>query len=160
VKGSEPLAEDHLGGPVVLRDLAIVSVCPHHLLPSLGRATVAYLPGGLLLGLGTVARLVDAFARRLSFQEEIGSNVVAALMEQGRARGAWCRLDMQQLCVCARGTRQAGSLAQSSARAGVFAEAGLGLNWPFWSMRRGATRDDPHHAVSEITPPTRGLAAE
>jgi GTP cyclohydrolase I len=122
--GSEALPDASLAGPVVLRDLAIVSVCPHHLLPSLGRATVAYLPGSLLLGLGTVARLVDALARRLTFQEEIGTNVVAALMDHGRARGAWCRLSMQQFCVCARGTRQAGSVIQTSARAGAFAEPG------------------------------------
>jgi GTP cyclohydrolase I len=123
-RGSERLDQGVATGPVVLRDLSVVSVCPHHLLPSLGRATVAYLPGGLLLGLGTVARLVDALARRLTFQEEIGTKVVGALMEHGQARGAWCRLSMQQLCVCARGTRQAGSLVLTSARAGAFEEAG------------------------------------
>src|SRR5687768_817584 len=56
-------------GVVAVREIKIATVCPHHLLPALGNATVAYEPGALVLGLGTLARLVDAFARRLTLQE-------------------------------------------------------------------------------------------
>src|SRR5262245_33156687 len=61
-------------GVVVVRGVQIATVCPHHLLPALGSATIAYVPGSRVLGLGTLSRLVDAFARRLTLQERIGEN--------------------------------------------------------------------------------------
>jgi GTP cyclohydrolase I len=81
-------------------------MCPHHLLPALGTATVAYLPGERLLGLGTVARLVETAARRLALQESVGETVVAMLLEHGRARGALCRLDLLHTCLSARSAEQ------------------------------------------------------
>jgi len=90
---------------VVVRELSVVTVCPHHLLPAMGRATVAYLPGARLLGLGTLARLVDAAARQLTFQESIGRKVVDALMAHGEARGAYCELRLEHACLRARGAR-------------------------------------------------------
>ncbi len=92
---------------VVVRGLSVVTICPHHLLPAMGRATVAYLPGARLLGLGTLARLVDAAARQLAFQESIGRTVVDALMTHGGARGAYCELKLQHACLRARGARAA-----------------------------------------------------
>lgn len=108
-------------GLVVVRDIAITTLCPHHLLPASGRATVAYLPGGRLLGIGAVARLVDASARRLTLQEQIGDRVVAALMEHAAARGAWCRLELVHSCMVARGVRQAGAAVVTVASAGALA---------------------------------------
>ena len=91
---------------VVIRDVSVATVCPHHLLPALGTATVAYLPGRRLLGLGTIARLVDAYARRLTVQEAIGENVVETLMRTAGARGAYCEIDLAHTCLSARGARQ------------------------------------------------------
>jgi GTP cyclohydrolase IA len=90
---------------VVVRELSVVTICPHHLLPAMGRATVAYLPGARLLGLGTLARLVDAASRQLAFQESIGRKVVDALMTHGEARGAYCELRLEHACLRARGAR-------------------------------------------------------
>jgi len=59
-------------GLIAVRDIAVATVCPHHLMPALGRANVVYRPGDRILGLGVVARLVDACARRLVLQETIG----------------------------------------------------------------------------------------
>lgn len=72
--GSPPARQS--AGIVVVREIAVATVCPHHLLSSLGRATVAYRPGARVLGLGTIARLVDACSRRLALQEQIGEMVV------------------------------------------------------------------------------------
>ena len=85
------VARDVLAGTsdlVVVRDLAVTTVCPHHLTPSIGEATVAFAPDAHLVGLGAVARLVDAFARRLALQEQIGQNVVGALARHVAPR--WC----------------------------------------------------------------------
>jgi GTP cyclohydrolase IA len=111
------------GGPVSVIGIAVATICPHHLLPALGRASVVYLPGAMLLGIGTVTALVDAFARRLTLQEAIGQNVVSALVEHAGARGAYCELELEHSCLRARGERQVGAVVRSSARAGEFASA-------------------------------------
>jgi GTP cyclohydrolase I len=73
---------------VAVTGIRTATLCPHHLMPGLGTAAVVYKPGARVLGLGTLARLVDAFARRLTLQEAVSANVVAALMRQAQARGA------------------------------------------------------------------------
>jgi GTP cyclohydrolase IA len=109
------------GGLVVVRDIAVATMCPHHLLPALGAATVAYLPGRRLFGLGTIARLVDVLARRLTLQEQIGQNVVQALTEHGGARGAYCRLALVHSCLSARGARQSAASVHTIAASGELA---------------------------------------
>ena len=108
-------------GPVVVSQIAVATVCPHHLLPALGSANVVYLPGSVLLGIGTITALVDAFARRLTLQEAIGQNVVSALMEHAGARGAYCELALEHSCLRARGERQVSAVVRSSASAGELA---------------------------------------
>ena len=71
-EGSEPTQAEGQGGLVVVRNISVVAVCPHHLLPAVGHASVGYLPGRRLLGLGTVARLAQACSQRLALQEAIG----------------------------------------------------------------------------------------
>ena len=121
-KGSCEAPAAAKSGPVAVTQIAVATVCPHHLLPALGVAHVVYLPGATLLGIGTITALVDAFARRLTLQEAIAQNVVTALMEHAGARGAYCELELEHSCLRARGERQASALVRSSARAGEFAE--------------------------------------
>jgi GTP cyclohydrolase I len=109
-------------GIVVVRGVSIATTCPHHLMPALGSATVAYLPGQRLLGLGTIARLADALARRLTVQEAIGQGVVNALVEHAGARGAYCELTLTHTCLGARGARQAGASVRTVALAGALAD--------------------------------------
>jgi GTP cyclohydrolase I len=131
--GSAPDAERGDRGIVVVSDIALVTVCPHHLLPSTGSATVAYRPGARLLGLGTVAALVVAVSRRLALQERIGQDVVGALVTHAGARGAWCRLSLSHGCLATRGARQAHATVQTTSAAGDLAgpegtaELGLAL---------------------------------
>jgi len=90
---------------VLVRDLPVATTCPHHLTLSLGEATVAYAPDARLVGLGAVARLVDAYARRLTLQEQIGRNVVTALARHLAPRWAACRIVLRHGCMIARGER-------------------------------------------------------
>lgn len=105
-------------GLVIVKDVAVATICPHHLLPGLGRASVAYLPGTRLVGIGTIARTVDAFARRLTLQETIGESVVRALVSVVGARGALCRIELVHSCLAARGAREASATVVTVAAAG------------------------------------------
>jgi GTP cyclohydrolase I len=116
---------------VVVRDIPVVTVCPHHLTLSSGAATVAIAPNERLVGLGAVAALVDAFARRLALQEQIGESVVAVLTRHLLPRWAACRLVLSHGCMTARGERAHGSRVETVAQAGgdpaeVLAALGVG----------------------------------
>jgi GTP cyclohydrolase I len=119
-------------GLVVVDRISVATICPHHLLPGLGQAAVAYLPGQRLVGIGTIARLVDAVARRLTLQEDIGESVVRALMEHAGASGAYCRLELTHSCLSARGARQGDARVVTIARAGAdIPDASAGSrSWP------------------------------
>jgi len=114
----EAVSENRVSGLVALSGVAVSTVCPHHLLLSNGSASVVYRPGSRLFGLGTLAALVNAYARRLSLQESIGEQVVQALVEHGGARAAYCEIRLVHGCLVARGARQAGAELVTTARRG------------------------------------------
>ena len=91
---------------VLLRDRPLATMCPHHLLPALGSATLVYAPGARVAGLGALGQLLEAFARRLTLQERIGEEVVSALMSGLGAEGAACSLRLRHACLSARGSRE------------------------------------------------------
>ncbi|HEF5875091.1 TPA: GTP cyclohydrolase I FolE [Burkholderia cenocepacia] len=84
---------------VIVRSIAIHGVCPHHLLPFRGVAHVAYLPGGRLHGFGRIARMIDAICHRFTYQEWITNEIASALITYGKARGAACVIEAEQLCL-------------------------------------------------------------
>jgi GTP cyclohydrolase I len=90
---------DHRGDMVIVRGIAVHGVCPHHLVPFRGVAHVAYLPGGRLHGFGRIARLVDAIGHRFTYQEWMTRDIAEALMRHGKARGAACVVEAEQLCL-------------------------------------------------------------
>ncbi len=110
-------------GLVLVRDLAVTTMCPHHLLPAHGTATVAYMPGARIAGIGTIAHVVDVLAHRLTLQERISDDVAALLVHELGARGALCRLALTHSCLIARGERKTGSIVETLAVAGTFAVA-------------------------------------
>lgn len=117
---------------VVVRDIPVVTTCPHHLLPSIGSATVAFKAATHILGLGTVAGLVDAHARRLTLQETIGESVVADLDAVLSPEWVGCRLVLAHGCMIARGERATGTRVETVALRGPLervaeAHAALGL---------------------------------
>jgi GTP cyclohydrolase I len=121
-----PGFEDPRGDLVVVRGIAVHGVCPHHLVPFRGVAHVAYLPGGRLHGFGRIARLVDAIGHRFTYQEWLGRDVVDALVAYGRARGAACIVECEQLCLLLGEDRRGDERVLTSAFAGVLADdAGL-----------------------------------
>ena len=90
---------DHRRDMVVVRGIAVHGVCPHHLVPFRGVAHVAYLPGGRLHGFGRIARLVDAIGHRFTYQEWMTRDIAEALITHGKARGAACVVEAEQLCL-------------------------------------------------------------
>ncbi len=97
-------------GDVVLLDgIATTTMCPHHLMPAIGTATVAYAPSDKILGVGAIARLVDAFSRRLTLQEKIGDDVTRVLHKHLSPAWVCCRISMQHSCMSARGERRHGA---------------------------------------------------
>jgi GTP cyclohydrolase IA len=124
----QAVAKGSLGGLIALRGISVSTVCPHHLLLSHGTASVVYRPGARVFGLGTLAALVDAYARRLSLQETIGEKVVQALVEQGGAQGAFCEVRLVHGCLVARGARQTTTELVTTARLGDIDTAELAIS--------------------------------
>jgi GTP cyclohydrolase I len=94
---------DEAGALVVITDIPFHCVCPHHLLPAIGHAHVAFDPNGAVVGFGQIEALVQAFARRLVLQETLTAQIADALMTHLGAHGAACALTAQHLCLSLRG---------------------------------------------------------
>src|SRR5215212_9789077 len=105
---------------VLLRDIEFHSLCEHHLLPFTGRAHVAYLPGGKVVGLSKLARLVEGFARRPQVQERLTTQIADALMEELSPTGAACVVEAVHTCMTIRGAKKHGSTMVTSALRGIF----------------------------------------
>ncbi len=105
---------------VVVERLATHVVCPHHLTIGQGFASIAYLPGGRVAGLGAIAELVDACCKRLVLQEDAGRDVARALCEHLGARGAACRLELRHGCLELHGPKKRGARVTTLALAGCF----------------------------------------
>ena len=117
-------AEAHqLGEVVIVRDISFRSVCEHHLLPFVGVAHVAYVPGETIVGLGALPRVVDAVASRPQLQERLGEEIAEALQAGARPDGVLVVLDASHGCVTTRGPRQTGSTTVTLASRGVLSQA-------------------------------------
>lgn len=112
-------------GLVVVRDIAITTMCPHHLLPATGTATIAMHTRDKLVGIGTLVSLVEAHARRLTLQERIGEAVVADI--EAVLDPAWvgCRLVLVHGCMVSRGERAVGSSVETLALRGASGETAM-----------------------------------
>jgi len=118
---------------VVVRGIAIHGVCPHHLVPFRGIAHVAYIPGGRLHGFGRIARMVDAIGHRFTYQEWMTRDISEALITHGKALGAACVIEAEQLCLLLGEDRRgdervytqafAGLLQDDAAKRGEFLQA-------------------------------------
>lgn len=107
---------------VVVRDIPLYSLCEHHLTPFHGRAHVAYIPAadGRITGISKLARLVDAYARRLQVQERLTVQVADALERALGPKGAMVVVEAEHLCMSMRGVRKPGSITVTSAVRGLF----------------------------------------
>lgn len=105
---------------VLLRDISFNSLCEHHLLPFTGRAHLAYLPGGKVVGLSKLARLVEGYARRPQVQERLTTQIADALMEELNPTGVACVIEATHTCMTIRGVQKPGAVMVTSALRGIF----------------------------------------
>ncbi|MFL6584886.1 MAG: GTP cyclohydrolase I FolE [Chthoniobacterales bacterium] len=107
---------------VLVKDIELYSMCEHHLLPFIGKAHVAYIPNGKVIGLSKVARLVDMFARRLQIQENLSMQIADALMQTLHPRGVGVVIEAKHLCMMMRGVEKQNSVMTTSCLLGSFKE--------------------------------------
>lgn len=105
---------------VIVRDIAFYSLCEHHMLPFFGKAHVAYIPNGRIVGLSKIPRLVETFARRLQVQERLTEEIAGTLYKVLKPRGVGIVMEAEHLCVSMRGVKNETSSATTSAMLGVF----------------------------------------
>ena len=139
--GLEETAETHLRktfraeerGMVLEKDIAFYSTCEHHLLPFFGKAHIAYIPDGRVVGLSKLARAVEVYARRPQIQEQLTGQIADALMRELRPKGAMVMVEAEHMCMTMRGVKKPGSRTVSVAVRGVF-ETEPGLQDRFYQM--------------------------
>lgn len=107
---------------VMVQDIELYSMCEHHLLPFIGKAHVAYIPNGKVIGLSKVARIVDVFARRLQIQEQLTTQVADALMQSLHPLGVAVVIEAKHLCMMMRGVQKQNSIMKTSCLLGTFKE--------------------------------------
>jgi GTP cyclohydrolase I len=108
---------------VLVRDIAFSSLCEHHLLPFVGVAHVAYLPGQRIVGLSKLARVVELFARRLQVQERMTQQVADWLQQELSPKGVGVVLEAEHMCMRLRGARSAGTTTTTSALKGALRDS-------------------------------------
>ena len=104
----------------IVKDIAFYSLCEHHMLPFFGKAHVAYIPNGRIVGLSKIPRLVEAFARRLQVQERLTGEIAGMLYKVLKPRGVGVVMEAEHLCVSMRGVKNETSFATTSSMLGVF----------------------------------------
>ena len=107
---------------VLVKDIELYSLCEHHLLPFFGKAHIAYIPDGHILGLSKLARLVEVYARRFQVQERLTEQIAQAVWETTRPQGVAVVVEAYHLCMMMRGVQKQNSKTITSAMRGAFLE--------------------------------------
>ena len=107
---------------ILVKNIELYSLCEHHLIPFIGKAHVAYIPNGKVVGLSKTARIVDMFARRLQIQENLTMQIADALMKALNPRGVGVVIEAKHLCMMMRGVEKQNSAMKTSCLLGVFKE--------------------------------------
>lgn len=123
---------------VIERDIQFYSTCEHHILPFYGKAHIAYIPDGKVVGLSKLARTVEVFSRRLQLQEQLTGQIADALMEHMQPKGALVMIEAEHMCMTMRGIKKPGSRTVTMAKRGVF-ESDPALEERFFRMLNAGT---------------------
>ncbi|MBV6750113.1 GTP cyclohydrolase I FolE [Pseudomonas gingeri] len=108
---------------VIVKDIELYSLCEHHLLPFIGKAHVAYMPTGKVLGLSKIARIVDMFARRLQIQENLTRQIADAIEQVTQAAGVAVVIEAQHMCMMMRGVEKQNSTMNTSVMLGALRDS-------------------------------------
>jgi len=117
---NQALFESSNNEMVIVRDIEFYSLCEHHLLPIIGRAHVAYIPDGKVVGLSKIPRLIEVYARRLQIQEQLTEQIAEAISEVIEPKGVGVVLQARHMCMEMRGVQKAYSSTTTSALRGIF----------------------------------------
>jgi GTP cyclohydrolase I len=107
---------------VIEKDIVFYSTCEHHLMPFFGRAHVAYIPDGRVVGLSKLARTVETYARRLQLQEQLTAQIADAIMAHLQPRGVMVMIEAEHLCMTMRGVKKPGSQTITTVMKGAFVD--------------------------------------
>ena len=126
--GMEETAGEHLSKVftvennemVLEKDIVFYSMCEHHMMPFYGKAHVAYIPDGRVVGLSKLARTVEVYARRLQIQERMTGQIADAIMQELKPQGVMVVLEAEHMCMTMRGVKKSGSSTVSMAVRGIF----------------------------------------
>lgn len=125
----------HHNEMVLEKDIVFYSTCEHHLMPFYGKAHVAYIPNGKVVGLSKIARTVETYAKRLQIQEQMTGQIADAIMEHLAPQGVMVMLEAEHMCMTMRGIKKPGSKTITVAARGAFKED-AGLQEQFYKMLR------------------------
>jgi len=132
VVGDAVFSEDH-DNMVLVRDIEFYSMCEHHMLPFFGKAHIAYIPDGTIIGLSKLPRIVEMFSRRLQVQERLTEQVAEALQSVLQPRGVGVVIEAVHLCMMMRGVEKQNSRTTTSAVRGEFRDCPMTRN-EFWHL--------------------------
>ena len=141
--GLDETAEEHLSKTftssnsemVIEKDITFYSLCEHHLMPFYGKAHIAYIPNGKVVGLSKLARTVEVFARRPQIQEQLTGQIADAIMEILKPHGVMVYMEAEHMCMTMRGVKKPGAKTVTTACRGAFAEKDSLKQQVLWAIK-------------------------
>lgn len=118
----ESVCNDDFSQMILVKDIDYYSLCEHHLVPFFGKAHVAYIPDGKMIGLSKIPRIVDAYARRLQIQERLTNQIAETIQKVLKPKGVAVIIEARHLCMHMRGVEKTNSVVTTSAMFGIFRE--------------------------------------